>query len=73
MRSEQREEERIPFAAVAEADADALYWFVDDRYVGKAGRSEVLFWRPSVGSFDVRVVDDHGRAAGTRVEVRVVN
>lgn len=73
LRSQRRDEERIPLSATAEADANTLYWFVDERYVGKASRGEVLFWRPSVGDFEVRVVDDHGRAAATSMVVRLIN
>lgn len=73
LRSDHREEERIPFSAVADADANTLYWFVDERYVGSVPRGKRLFWQPSIGSFDVRVVDDHGRAAATMMEVKLVN
>ena len=73
LRSQRRDEERIPLSAIAESDTKTLYWFVDDRYVGKANRGEVLFWRPSVGTFDVRVVDEHGRAAATNMQVRLLN
>jgi len=73
LRSQRRDEERIPLSAIAESDTQTLYWFVDDRYVGKANRGEVLFWRPSVGTFDVRVVDEHGRAAATNMKVRLLN
>ena len=73
LRSDHREQERIPFSVVADADANTLYWFVDDRYVGSVPRGEVLFWKPAIGSFDVRVVDDHGRAAATSLEVKLVN
>ncbi|KAF1050774.1 MAG: Penicillin-binding protein 1C [Burkholderia gladioli] len=53
---------RIAFNATADASAHALYWFVDDAYVGRSRPGEPLFWQPAtVGSYTVRVVDDHGR------------
>ena len=73
LRSGQREAERIPFSAVTEADAKILYWFVDNRFVGSTPRAEILFWRPAVGEFAVRAVDDHGRAAATQLRVQLVN
>ncbi len=73
LRSEQRETERIPFSAITEADAKTLYWFVDERFVGSTPRSEVLFWQPVVGEFEIRVADDHGRAAATQIRVQLVN
>lgn len=73
LRSAQRDDERIPFSAVADTDTDVLYWFVNDRFVGQSDKGEVFFWRPDVGQFDVRVVDDHGRAAHSRLAVKMVN
>ena len=73
LRSAQRDEERIPFQAITDADVQQLYWFVDDRFIGRAARGETLFWKPAVGHFDVRVVDDKGRAAATGLDVRLVN
>lgn len=73
LRSERREAERIPFTAITEADANTLYWFVDDRFVGSVPRGEILFWQPAVGEFAVRAVDDHGRAAATQLRVQLVH
>lgn len=73
LRSSTRATERIAFSAVADADVAALYWFVDDRFVGRAGRGEPLLWPPDVGDFTVSVVDDHGRATRSRLAVRMVD
>lgn len=73
LRSEQRDTERIPFSAITEADASSLYWFVDERFVGSTPRAEALLWRPAVGEFEVRAVDDHGRAAATQIRVQLVH
>lgn len=73
LRSEQRETERIPFSAITEADAKTLYWFVDESFVGSTPRAEVLFWQSVVGELEIRVVDDHGRAAATQIRVQLVN
>jgi penicillin-binding protein 1C len=73
LRSGQREAERIPFNAITEADAKTLYWFVDNRFVGSTPRADALLWQPVVGSFAVRAVDDHGRAAATQLRVQLVN
>ncbi|KVU52157.1 penicillin-binding protein 1C [Burkholderia ubonensis] len=54
---------RIAFNATADASAHALYWFVNDAYVGRSAPGDALFWQPATaGSFTVRVVDDHGRS-----------
>jgi penicillin-binding protein 1C len=57
------EEERIAFIATTDADVHALYWFVNDAYVGRSAPGESLLWQPQVVcTYNVRVVDDHGRS-----------
>ncbi|MCP3869395.1 MAG: penicillin-binding protein 1C, partial [Gammaproteobacteria bacterium] len=73
LRTGQRSSERIPFSAITDADTNTLYWFVDDSFVGSAPHAEVLFWKPRVGDFEVRAVDDHGRAALAQFRVQVVH
>jgi penicillin-binding protein 1C len=65
--------EPIAFSATADADVHALYWFVDDAYVGRAAPDAALSWQPRrAGRYDVRVVDDHGRSDGRALEVSLV-
>ena len=59
----------VPLWAVADADAKALYWFVDDRLVATAAPGDDQFWTPRAGRFNVRVVDDLGRADAVVVQV----
>ncbi|MFZ0871027.1 MAG: penicillin-binding protein 1C [Rhodanobacter sp.] len=63
LRLKQQGMERIAFIATTDADTHALYWFVDDAYVGRSSPGESLMWQPqSAGRYSVRVVDDHGRS-----------
>jgi penicillin-binding protein 1C len=64
--------ETIPLSAVSDADARELYWFVNEKFVGKARSGEPLFWRASPGSAVVRVIDDQGRSDARDVRVAVV-
>jgi penicillin-binding protein 1C len=63
---------QIPFSAVADGDVRRLYWFVDNRYVGRSSPERPFMWSPQSGTFAVRVVDDHARAAHTSLKVAVV-
>lgn len=61
LRLGQRDRNRIAFAATSDAAARALYWFVDNAYVGRTAPGEDLFWMPpAAGNYRVRVVDDRG-------------
>jgi len=63
MRLAQLGQERIAFIATTDADTHALYWFVNDAYVGHSAPGESMFWQPqTAGSYNVRVIDDHGRS-----------
>lgn len=63
LRLKQAGQERIAFAATTDADVRTLYWFVNDAYVGRSAQGASLFWQPpAAGSYNVRVVDDHGRS-----------
>jgi penicillin-binding protein 1C len=63
LRLQQQGMERIALSATTDADTHALYWFVDDAYVGRSAPGEPLFWQPqSAGHYNVRVVDDKARS-----------
>lgn len=64
---------RVVLAATADADAHALYWFVDGAYVGKSAPGDALYWHPeTAGRFRVRAIDDHGRSDERPLEVKLV-
>ncbi len=61
-------------AAVASDTSDAalrLFWFVDGSPVGTSDAGETLWWRPTAGRHEVRVVDAAGRAARATIRVWV--
>ena len=60
---------RILFSAIADDDAQNLFWFVNDRFVGRAAPDEDYLWNPEPGRFTVRVVDDTGRADAVGITV----
>ncbi len=73
LRLKQQGQERIAFMATTDADAHALYWFVNDAYIGRSAPGESLFWQPqTAGSYSVRVVDDHGRSDQRPLAVSLV-
>lgn len=64
--------ESVPFTATSDADTRTLYWFVDEKFVGKSESSETFFWNASPGHYLVRVVDDQGRADAREIKVELV-
>lgn len=66
------EASQVHLSASAEADVEALFWFVDDSYVGQSKPRENLFWTLKAGHHKVRVLDDQGRSEVRGLEVLVV-
>jgi penicillin-binding protein 1C len=51
-------------------ESRTLWWFVDNEPIGVGDSSSQLWWPPTPGSHEVRVIDAHGHAAVARVSVR---
>jgi penicillin-binding protein 1C len=65
-------EKAIPFRATTDADAQEVFWFVNETYVGKAPSGKVFLWPAQPGAFVVRAVDDRGRSGSRDIAVTVV-
>lgn len=64
----------IALTATAAAGTTALYWFVNDIFIGRNSVNSAFYWEPShEGVFNVRVVDDTGRSASRSVKVEYAN
>jgi penicillin-binding protein 1C len=73
LRLTQDDRNRIAFNASADADSRAIYWFVDEAYVGRSSPGEALFWVPqTAGDYRVRAVDDRGRSDERQLAVRLI-
>ncbi|MEZ5486807.1 MAG: penicillin-binding protein 1C [Steroidobacteraceae bacterium] len=60
----------LALRATSDAEVGSLYWFVDDVYLGHAARGQGLEWLPRApGRYQLRVVDDAGRAARREIVV----
>ena len=65
-------EEAIALQAAVDGDAEELFWFVDDAFVGRARSGATLFWRPHAGHFTVRAVDDRGRSDARPIRIEAL-
>lgn len=73
VRTRSRSGNRIPLTAVTDADARALYWFLNRNFVGKSKSGEPFFITPEPGQYIVRVVDDRGRSDLKDISIQVVD
>jgi penicillin-binding protein 1C len=72
LRPQRLAQERIAFQASADADARTLFWFLDGQFLGRGEPGEAFWWQPRPGRYEVRVVDDLGRADGVEMRVELL-
>jgi penicillin-binding protein 1C len=64
----------LALRATSDAGVDALFWFVDGAFVGRGTRERAVEWQPRVpGRYQIRVIDDSGRAARRELVVARVD
>lgn len=59
----------IPLQARATRGVQSLYWFCGDAFLGTCASGASLAWQAAPGNHQLRVLDDHGRAAEATVRV----
>jgi len=57
----------IPLSAISDSDAKELFWFVENKFVGRSRPENPLLWQAELGEFDVTVIDDVGRSDKVRL------
>lgn len=62
----------LAFTAVTDADVHTVYWFLDERFVGRSRGGQPLFWSPRPGQFMLRAVDDQGRSDTRPISVQII-
>jgi penicillin-binding protein 1C len=72
LRASSLDSEKIPFSAVTDADAREVYWFVNEKFLGRSPSGKPFFWNPKPGRFIVRAVDDQGRADSREIKTMLV-
>jgi len=73
IQSDETSQNEIPFIATVDPDVKKLYWFVNGKYEGASVKAEAFIWHASNGHFNIRVVDDAGRAASSTVKVLMLH
>ncbi|MEO6922121.1 MAG: penicillin-binding protein 1C [Collimonas sp.] len=63
----------ISLRANATASQDMLFWFANGGLIGKARAADSLGWLPAApGNYQLRAIDQEGRADGREIEVEFV-
>ncbi len=71
-RAAERQPAPLAFSAVTDADVRTIYWFLDERFVGRSDGGQTLFWPPRPGQFMLRAVDDQGRSDARPISIQII-
>ena len=63
----------LPLSATTDADVQEVYWFLDNRFIGRAEPDEKIYWPLKPGRFQIAVVDDHGRSDSRNLKISASN
>ncbi|MBU1367744.1 MAG: hypothetical protein KJ711_08020, partial [Candidatus Omnitrophica bacterium] len=64
------DEQKLVLTANGSADADNLYWFVDNKFYNKSYMGEKLFWDMVQGKHTITCADNYGRSSSVTIMVR---
>lgn len=62
----------IPLTASTDADAESVFWFADERYLGQSPPDQQFLWRAPAGMTRLKAVDNLGRASSQSVRVQAL-
>lgn len=62
----------IAFIISADSDAETLYYFIDNRFVGSSDIHSSFFWQPVLGSHKLTVTDNLGRSNSVNFKVTLL-
>ena len=65
------EESLIPFTAILDADSHQAFWYINKSFIGKSTSNQPFFWKPTLGEFNLRVVDEKGLSASRLLRVEL--
>lgn len=73
LRSYKLGEEKIALKAAIDADAEKVYWFINNRLAGESKAGEVLEIKPVIGLSEIKAVDNLGRFSKINISTELVD
>ena len=67
LRSHKLDSEKIALKASADADAEKIYWFINNRLVGETAAGQIIEAHPVIGANEIKAVDNLGRASVVKI------
>jgi penicillin-binding protein 1C len=68
---EQKSEQKLMLSCQANNDAKEVYWYVNDKLLGRSEANKPMFFKPPLGKIKISCSDDQGRSTHIVVKVRI--
>ncbi|MDR3049512.1 MAG: penicillin-binding protein 1C [Elusimicrobiota bacterium] len=65
-----RSVEKIPFKANTDADAKTVFWFINNKFIGRSKSGETIFTEIPAGNWTINAADDLGRTKTIELKVK---
>jgi penicillin-binding protein 1C len=63
------DQQRVALRAKISSGDDQIWWFVDGNCLGSCHAGEVMWWDPTPGTHEIRVTNENGNAAISKITV----
>ena len=73
LRSHQLEHEKISLKASVDADAEKVFWFINNKLVGETPAGQILEAKPDIGVNEIKAVDNLGRMTTIKITSTLID
>lgn len=73
LRSHRLEHEKISLKASVDADAEKVFWFINNKLVGETTAGQILEAKPDIGVNEIKAVDNLGRMTTIKITSTLID
>ncbi len=66
------EHKELKLVGVSESEKDVLYWFINNKYIGKSLAHKPLYWQMRAGHFEVMILGSKDRSASNNFAIELI-
>lgn len=70
---EREEAQQLMLSCQADNEVDTVYWYINNRFLARAGLHEKVFFTPQAGTIKISCTDDKGRNDDIMIEIKYLD
>lgn len=71
IRIDEQKTSEIPFQAITDTNAEEVFWFINNEYLGSSKANEKFFWKSKIGTHNLIAVDNLGNSSSMTFTVEL--